>query len=251
MVKSLSNFLKFDVLFCSFHGLPISYRGSCASWTFDPKHNYGNDLCVSQWRHNTLDNGPMGQGVSCQHYRYITKAICIVLYWDFSFIFEAIETTIPKQCLIFNKTITKLHTIWFNFSILFASTTDEAPQIPDEIEILSERGIQKIYEKGLEFMEGGVIYPLHISLKGTPLDSSGLPMVSIVTVSGDGSRWRRAPSWGVELDDLGKRSRSLHVKLHPAFSGDIHFDMRLNSGDQFVFTLKVHVFFFIHVEFIY
>lgn len=91
-------------------------------------------------------------------------------------------------------------------------------------------------------MEGGVIYPLRISLKGTPLDSSGLPMVSIVTVSGEGSGWRRAPSWGVELDDLGKRSRSLHVKLHPAFSGDIHFDMRLNSGDQFVFTLKVHVF---------
>lgn len=137
-----------------------------------------------------------------------------------------------------------MHTIWFSFSILFASTTDEAPQIPDEIEILSERGIKEIYEKGLEFMEGGVIYPLRISLKGTPLDSSGLPMVSIVTVSGDGSRWRRAPSWGVELDDLGKRSRSLHVKLHPAFSGDIHFDMRLNSGDQFVFTLKVHVFFY-------
>lgn len=94
-------------------------------------------------------------------------------------------------------------------------------------------------------MEGGVIYPLRISLKGTPLDSSGLPMVSIVTVSGEGSGWRRAPSWGVELDDLGKRSRSLHVKLHPAFSGDIHFDMRLNSGDQFVFTLKVHVFFYL------
>lgn len=93
-------------------------------------------------------------------------------------------------------------------------------------------------------MEGGVIYPLHISLKGAPLDSSGLPMVSIVTVSGDGSQWRRAPSWGVELNDLGKRSRSLHVKLHPAFSGDIHFDLRLNSGDQFVFTLKVHVFFY-------
>lgn len=50
----------------------------------------------------------MGQGVSCQHYRYITKAICVVLYWDFSFIFEAIETTIPKQCLIFNKTIKKI-----------------------------------------------------------------------------------------------------------------------------------------------
>lgn len=134
--------------------------------------------------------------------------------------------------------------MWFKFSILFVSTTDEAPKIPDKIEILSERSIPEIYEKGLEFMEGGAIYPLHISLKRAPLDSSGLPMVSIVTVSGDGSQWRRAPSWGVELDDLGKRSRSLHVKLHPAFSGDIHFDLRLNSGDQFVFTLKVHVFFY-------
>lgn len=93
-------------------------------------------------------------------------------------------------------------------------------------------------------MADRVVFPLHVSLYQVPLDLHGLPVAAIVTASDDRSHWRRAASRGLMLDFKGydERSMPLHVKIHSTFSGDIHFILSPNTGDQFMFTLQVIMF---------
>jgi hypothetical protein len=122
----------------------------------------------------------------------------------------------------------------------FLFISDETPETPSQMEVFSSRTVSGIYQEGLQLMAERVIFPLHISLYQVPLDHHGMPVAALVTASDDGSYWRRAAYRGVMLNVNDERSRSLHVKIHSAFSGEIQFVLTVNKGDQFIFTLKVH-----------
>ncbi|XP_062615785.1 uncharacterized protein LOC134277467 [Saccostrea cucullata] len=155
------------------------------------------------------------------------------------------KTATPTVSMVMTSTnVTEGVTHWMfdEWDKMFhVNISDEVPEIVSDKEIVSSENVTEIYREGLESMAGRVIFPLRVALYRVPMDSRGLPVASLVTRSEGEFQWRRVSSKGVVLDDegYGRTSKSLYVKIHPAYSGEIRFVLTLNSGDQFMFTLMI------------